>query len=266
MVMVPFEYERFVSSVVRAVETGDLAMDRVDDAVTRILSVKASIGLLDDPTPQPPLSDVGSEGHRALARGAVAASAVLLKNDGGALPLSADAILVAGEAADDIGLQCGGWTIEWTGGSGPITPGTTILSGLRDLAPDTRIVHRTDARFDEDTTAPVGIVVVAEPPYAEGLGDRGDLTLPESDVALVERTRPLVDRLVLVVLSGRPLVLDAVADRCDAIVAAWLPGSEGSGIADVLLGRSPFTGRLPRRWPNATGGDHWSHGHGMTTR
>jgi beta-glucosidase len=266
MVMVPFAYERFISAVVQAVESGDLRMDRIDDAVTRILAVKASIGLLDTPLERPSLDRVGSTEHRELARSAVAASAVVLKDDSATLPVTAERVLVAGDAADDVGLQCGGWTIEWTGGSGPVTPGTSILTGLRQVAPEIEFTHVRHADTATDTRAPVGIVVVAERPYAEGLGDRGDLGLPDRDIELVERIRARVDSLILVLVSGRPLVIDAIADRCDAIVAAWLPGTEGDGIADVLLGRVDPTGRLPRPWPDAAGAERWGRGHGVTTR
>ncbi len=270
MVMVPFEFERFIRNVVTGVETGDIAPSRVDDAVRRILSVKAALGLFDG-TDEVSTDAIGTSAHRALAREAVAASAVLLEHRAGTLPLTADHILVAGQGADDIGLQCGGWTIEWQGGSGPITPGTTILQALRDARPGSRVEFASDGAFALGTSAPVGVAVVAERPYAEGLGDRGDLRLAADQVAVVERLRSHVDRLVLVVISGRPLVLGDLVDRCDAIVAAWLPGTEGAGIADVLTGSRPFTGTLPRRWPasaaqvDAPAGPWtpaWDRGHG----
>jgi beta-glucosidase len=270
MVMIPFEFERFHRDVIRAVESGDIAADRLDDAVTRIVAVKHVIGLLGpDPVASPALDTVGSAGHRALGRQAAAASAVLLEHAGG-LPLTGGRILVAGDGADDIGLQCGGWTISWQGERGPTTPGTTIIEGLREVLPAAEILHAADGRFDVE--APVGVAVVAEPPYAEGLGDRGDLRLSEDQAAVVERLRDRVERLVLVVLSGRPLVLGALEERCDAIVAAWLPGTEGAGIADVLTGIRPFSGRLPRRWPasrdqveDPTGAwaPRWDRGHGL---
>ncbi len=275
MVMVPFEFRRFIDNVIRAVETGDLPLERVDDAVSRILTVKHAMGLFDDqPPPPPPIDTVGCDAHRRLARRAVAASAVRLSDPDGVLPLEPATVLVAGEGADDIGLQCGGWTIEWQGGRGPVTKGTTILDGLRrsDGGPD--VVYEPSGRFDETTNAPYGVVVVAEPPYSEGSGDRADLTLPAEDREVIERVRRHVDRLVLVLVTGRPLILDSVIDQCDAIVAAWLPGSEGDGIADVLTGAAPFTGRLPRRWPGPdrsvdqpTSGEQplWDRGHGMVT-
>lgn len=245
-------------------------MGRIDDAVSRILAVKHALGLLGDGAAHPPSLDViGCREHRDLAREAAAASAVLLKHEGG-LPLAGGRILVAGAGSDDVGLQCGGWTVQWQGGSGPITPGTSILEALRNALPDAEIVHDADGRFGQNGS--VGVAVVAEPPYAEGLGDRGDLRLSEEGVAVVERLRDRVDRLVLVVLSGRPLVLGSIEERCDAIVAAWLPGTEGAGLADVLTGRRPFTGRLPRRWPASQDqvedpagawAPRWDRGHGL---
>lgn len=271
MVMVPLACERFIANVVAAVEAGDVPAERVDDAVLRILTVKDAMGLFEPPPGDAAsLGEVGGSAHRMLAREAAAASAVLLKHAPGTLPLAADRVLVAGEGADDIGLQCGGWTIVWQGGSGPITPGTTILRGLRENLPDSEIVYDPDAGFTE--TAPVGIAVIAERPYAEGLGDREDLRVPEADRAIVERLRARVDRLVLVVVSGRPLMLGGLVDRCDAVVAAWLPGTEGTGVADVLTGRRPFTATLPRPWPANGGFDgdptgdrpRWDRGHGET--
>ncbi len=263
MVMVPILWQQFVDNLMKAVEKGDLAMDRVDDAVRRILTVKHALGLFDDPQPAPPpIDSIGSADHRALAREAAAASAVLLHDRGGVLPIGSGPVLVAGAGADDVGLQCGGWTVYWQGGAGPITPGTTILEGLRSNGLD--VDHRPNGDFWDCPRARVGLAVVAEHPYAEGLGDRADLSLPDEDVRRVERLRERVDRLVLVVLSGRPLLLDAVAAHCDAIVAAWLPGTEGAGIADVLTGARPFRGRLPRPWPGAAG-SAWERGHGLST-
>ncbi|MDH3303355.1 MAG: glycoside hydrolase family 3 C-terminal domain-containing protein, partial [Acidimicrobiia bacterium] len=275
MVMVPFEFRRFIDNVIKAVETGDLPMGRVDDAVSRILSVKHAMGLFDErPPPPPPIDTVGCDAHRRLARRAVAASAVRLSDPDGVLPLEPATVLVAGDGANDIGLQCGGWTIEWQGGRGPITEGTTVVDGLRRSEHGLDVVHEPSGRFAETTRAPYGVVVVAEPPYSEGSGDRADLTLPVEDRELVERVRRHVDRLVLVLITGRPMILDSVIGHCDAIVAAWLPGSEGDGIADVLTGAAPFTGRLPRRWPGkdwsvdkptARQQPLWDRGHGMVT-
>jgi beta-glucosidase len=252
MVMVPFEYERFIRAVEAGVETGVIPLSRVDDACRRILRVKGALGLFDHPYgDQTLLPRVGCAAHRAVAREAVGKSQVLLKNEGAALPLSPSVsrLLVAGAAADDIGLQCGGWTIEWQGGRGAITTGTTLLQAIAEsVAPNSLVTYRPEGEF-EGERGDVGIVVLAEPPYCEGEGDRSDLSLAAEEVALVRRARRQCDRLVLVIYSGRPLIIGDVIDSCDAVVASWLPGTEAGGVADVLFGKEPFTGRLPYEWP-----------------
>ncbi len=251
MIMVPYDFKGFIATLVKAVEAGDILMSRVDDAVRRILSVKLRLGLFDQPTPGAALLDsVGGGEHRALAREAVRKSAVLLKNDDAALPLRRDVpcVRLAGPAADDLGLQCGGWTIEWQGKAGNITSGTTLRAALRNALPESvTLDYQPNATFD-DHKAPVGVVVVSETPYAEGCGDSNDLTLPAADLDLIRKTRAACEKLVLVIYSGRPLVITEAAPLCDAIVAAWLPGSEGEGLADVLLGEFAFEGKLPQDW------------------
>ncbi len=254
MNMVPYDYDRFIDTLTQAVEAGAVPLDRIDDAVYRILRVKFAMGLFEDPVSDDSLLDqVGSADHRALARRAVAELLVLLKNDSQTLPVAPDAgtILVAGKSADDIGLQCGGWTIEWAGYPGDITPGTTILEGLRQAAPGREVRFDPAARFDDlgERRAPLGIAVVGEEPYAEYRGDTADLTLSAPDRAVIERLRARVDRLVVVLVSGRPLVVTEQLPQIDALVAAWLPGSEGSGVADVLFGLQPFQGKTPYSWP-----------------
>ncbi len=253
MVMVPFEYERFIRAVHAGIEAGAIPESRIDDACRRILRVKAALGLFNDPFGDPTLlAEVGSEAHRAVAREAVSKSQVLLKNEGDLLPLPVRVarLLVAGDAADDIGLQCGGWTIEWQGSRGAITIGTTLLQAIaQTVSPDTSVGYRPDGRFDLDDTADVGIVVVSEPPYCEGEGDSDDLSLSAAEVELVRRVRHYCRHLVLVIYSGRPLLLGEVLDLCDAVVGSWLPGTEAQGIADVLFGIEPFAGRLPYEWP-----------------
>jgi beta-glucosidase len=252
MVMVPFEYKRFIRAVEVGVETGVIPLSRIDDACRRILDVKTTLGLFDDPFgDRALLSLVGSEAHREVAREAVSKSQVLLKNAGAALPLAPTVrhLVVAGEAADDIGLQCGGWTIEWQGGQGAITDGTTLLQAiLATVSPGTSVAFRPNGDFAGEH-GDVGILVVSEPPYCEGEGDRYDLSLPVKDVELVRRVRAQCELLVLVIYSGRPLIIGEVLDSCDAIVASWLPGTEAQGIADVLFGKRPFSGRLPYEWP-----------------
>jgi beta-glucosidase len=245
MIMVPYDYRRFIETLTRAVEDGDVPLARIDDAVTRILRVKAELGLFEnDITDEVSLETFGGEAHRALAREAVQKSAVLLKHENNALPLSGS-VAVVGAAADDIGLACGGWTIEWQGGFGAITEGSTLLDGLRDALGDDLIVA-----LDGNLTGSVetAVVVVAETPYAEGEGDRDDLTLSDADTALIEAARAKCDKLVLVVYSGRPLIITHVVEGCDAVVAAFLPGSEANALADVLTGAVPFTGKLSFSW------------------
>ncbi|MBN1963258.1 MAG: beta-glucosidase, partial [Anaerolineae bacterium] len=153
MIMVPYEYRRFIATLTQAVENGDVSLARIDDAVRRILAVKCAVGLFEHPGgDETLLPEVGSAAHRAVAREAVRKSLVLLKNDGGLLPLekAGPRLLVAGRAADDIGLQCGGWTIDWQGGMGPITPGTTLLEGIRAAASAATPVH-----YAPDGTPPV---------------------------------------------------------------------------------------------------------------
>ena len=255
MVMVPFDHGRFRSTVRAAVEAGDLAVDRLDDAVRRILRVKEAMGLLDgtgETLPDPAV--VGAPEHRALARRAAAAGAVLLTDRSGVLPLPADAtVLLAGAGVDDVGLACGGWTIEWAGGSGPITPGSTIADGLAArLGPRLLATGATaeDRRPLDGVTAAIGVVVLHEWPYAEGLGDHEHVALEPGQAELVRAVADRVDQVVVVVLSGRPLALGPVTDLADALVAAWWPGSEAAGIADVLVGAAPFTGTLPLSWPD----------------
>lgn len=229
---------------------------RIDDAVRRILTVKIQMGLFERPfSNQAFLEEVGSEDHRELARKAVRQSLVLLRNEGDVLPLDPDQsqILVSGAGAHDIGMQCGGWTITWQGSTGDITPGTTLIEAIEGaVSPDTTVTYDRFGRFEDvEDPAPVGIAVVGERPYAEGVGDDPDLALPESDVQMLERIRQKVDRLVVIIISGRPLIVGDYIGDWDALVAAWLPGTEAQGVADVLFGDYPFTGRLPYTWPSS---------------
>jgi beta-glucosidase len=258
MVMVPYDGQRFIAHLTQAVEKGDVPVARIDDAVRRILYVKFELGLFERPFGDESLLPlVGSDAHRAVAREAVRKSLVLLKNDSDTLPLSKGVprILVTGQAAADVGLQCGGWTIAWQGQAGDITAGTTLLAGIQALVSESTTVHY-DPSGEFDVTeglADVGIVVLSEEPYAEGEGDRADLTLPSADVALLMRVRARCRKLVVILLSGRPLIVAEHLPQWDAFVAAWLPGSEGDGIAQVLFGEVPFTGKLPFTWPRSMG-------------
>ncbi|HUJ67494.1 MAG TPA: glycoside hydrolase family 3 C-terminal domain-containing protein, partial [Acidimicrobiales bacterium] len=154
---------------------------------------------------------------------------------------------LSGPGADDIGIASGGWTMTWQGSVGDTTAGTTLEDALSTRLGDS-LTYDANGAFPAGTTADVGVVVVAERPYAEGVGDSSTLTLPVEDVALIAKMRPLVKKLVVVVMSGRPVLLDDMSSA-DAIVAAWLPGTEAEGLADVLLGVKPFVGTTPYTWP-----------------
>jgi beta-glucosidase len=197
-------------------------------------------------------SSFGSGEHRELARRAVRESLVLLKNQGGVLPLSTKLkrIHVAGKSADDLGNQCGGWTISWQGRSGPATSGTTVLGAIMQTAQAT-----TAVTFSRDGSgaagADVGVVVVGETPYAEYLGDRRDLALPDEDLRSIANVKAAGIPLVVVLVSGRPMIVGEALGQADAFLAAWLPGSEGQGVADVLFGAHNPTGKLPFSWPRS---------------
>ena len=254
LVMVPTDYVRFVTTMKSAVQAGTIKQDRIDDAVSRILRVKFEMGLFEKPMPAPDKeSEVGSDADRAIARTAVAESAVLLKTSPKALPIAASGktVLLAGQGGDDIGIQSGGWTITWQGSVGDTTSGTTLQGALKARLGD-NLTYDRNGVFPAGTRADVGVVVVAERPYAEGVGDSSTLSLPNEDLALIAKVRPHVKELVVVIMSGRPVVLDDVASA-DAIVAAWLPGTEVAGLADVLLGDKPFGGTTPYTWPKTAG-------------
>lgn len=254
MAMAPNTYKQFYESLLELVKEGRVPQSRIDDAVTRILRVKAAAGLLDKNRSQ--LADrklhdsFGSPEHRAVAREAVRKSLVLLKNDSDALPLAKNAkrIHVGGKSADDIGNQCGGWTIQWQGESGDITEGTTILEAIKDTVADgTQVTFAKDG--SDAKGADVGVLVIGEPPYAEGNGDNAELALSAEDVAAFKNMKAAGIPVVVVLVSGRPLMLEPILADADAIVAAWLPGTEGQGVADVLFGDFAPTGKLSFTWP-----------------
>ncbi|MFF5922186.1 glycoside hydrolase family 3 N-terminal domain-containing protein [Streptomyces flavochromogenes] len=254
MIMVPTNYQEFTRTLTSEVKSGRIATARIDDAVARILTQKFRLGLFEKPYADTTnLPSIGSAEHRAVAREAVAKSQVLLKNEGSVLPLKpGQKVYVAGSNADDLGNQAGGWTISWQGSSGRTTTGTTILEGMRKAAPDAGI------GWSKDASAPtegydVGVVVVGETPYAEGFGDVGngnDLELTAADKAAVDTVCAAMPCAVLVV-SGRPQLIGDRLPAVDALVASWLPGTEGDGVADVLYGKRPFTGQLPVTWPKS---------------
>jgi beta-glucosidase len=257
MVMVPRKYEEFFSLLRELVKEGKVPMTRIDDAVTRILRVKFAMGLMNQS--RSPLADrslhksYGSAEHRKVARECVRQSLVLLKNEKRTLPLPKKIarIHVGGKSADDIGNQCGGWTIEWQGKSGEVTPGgTTILKAIQNtVSPATRVTFAKDGAGAAG--ANVGIVVIGETPYAEGVGDREDLALGEEDVTAIHNMKQAGVPVVVVLLSGRPMIINEVLQQCDAFIAAWLPGTEGQGVADVLFGDYKPTGKLSCSWPRS---------------
>jgi beta-glucosidase len=257
MAMEPDHYLDFIKHLTTLVKDGDVPVERIDDAVRRILRVKAAMGLL-EPDPAVAanhalMADFGSAEHRQLARRAVRESLVLLKNDGKTLPLTKTGkrILIAGPGADDIGIQCGGWTIDWQGKTGDVTPGgTSILAGIRQAVSDAaQVTYAADGSGAKGADA--AIVVVGERPYAEGFGDDAKLALSDEDLATIRRVKAAGVPITLVVLSGRPLMLGEAFDAADAVVAAWLPGTEGAGVADVLFGDHAPTGKLSFTWANS---------------
>lgn len=283
--MMPEKWKELIEALKQLVRDGIVPEDRIDDAVLRILRVKFAMGLFHAPRPADrPWSNsetFGSAEHRAVAREAVRKSLVLMKNEGAALPLARQAnIIVAGKNAHDRGHQCGGFTVAWQGQSGNevIEGGTSIWEGIHAVAP--HAVLSPDGSACDDGNFDVAVVVIGERPYAEGMGDiRGVETVvePGSGPGIVpgaptERLEPYAESLehavnhpedlatirriaekgipiVTVLVSGRPLVVNPEMSASDAFVAAWLPGSEGAGVADVLFGDHAFRGRLSFSWP-----------------
>ncbi|CAI9097505.1 OLC1v1033948C1 [Oldenlandia corymbosa var. corymbosa] len=288
MIMVPYDYNEFINGLTNLVKRNFVPMSRIDDAVQRILRVKFTMGLFEHPLADYSMTKyLGAPEHRALAREAVRKSLVLLKNGESAdkpllpLPKKAKSILVAGTHADNIGYQCGGWTIEWQGLSGNITAGTTILNAIRNTVDHTTEVvysEKPDAGFvkSKSNKFAYAIVVVGEVPYAETNGDSLNLTIPEPGLSTISNVCGHV-KCVVVLISGRPVVIQPYLSQINALVAAWLPGSEGQGVADVLFGNHGFTGKLPRTWfktvdqlPMNVGDKHYDplfpFGYGLTTK
>jgi beta-glucosidase len=254
MVMVPDNYKGFESTLKSEVAAGHVPTSRIDDAVRRILTKKFELGLFERPyTDRTYTSTVGSAAHRALARQAVRESQVLLKNNANILPLpkSGKKIFVAGKNANDIGNQSGGWTISWQGSSGNITPGTTILQGIRNTVTPGTVVD-FDASGRGAAGHDVAIAVIGEKPYAEGAGDRSDgLGLDRTDLNTLTTLKRAGVPIVVVLVSGRPLVITNQLPGWNALIAAWLPGTEGQGVADLLFGDYKPTGKLPHSWPRS---------------
>ncbi len=251
MVMVPHDYVGFIARLREAVETGLVPMERIDDAVRRILTKKLELGLFESPYADRELIElIGSDEHRALAREAVAKSLVVLTNDG-ILPLRGlSRVLVVGPKADDVGAQAGGWTLQWQGVSGTIPGGTSIHQAIRDAIGAEVEIVRSPSAVNVDGDFDAAIVVVGESAYAEYMGDRPDgVVLPRADRTVLSRVEALGVPTVVVVISGRPIDLGGTEAWANAVVAAWLPGSEGAGVTDVLFGHVEPSGRLPMSWP-----------------
>lgn len=268
MFMEPYTWKEFMTLLKELVEENRVSITRIDDAVSRILRVKFEAGLFEEEiggaTEQSLMETFGSKEHRAIAREAVAKSLVLLKNDKinekTAIETLAESkkILVVGKKANDIGIQCGGWTISWQGSAGDITEGTTILQGLREVAAKDVTIDYSETG-EESAGYDAVLVVMGEMPYAETDGDRwpADLVIPGMDRKLLttvnEATADHPDIPVIALLmSGRPLSITDQMDYFDALIMAWLPGTEGAGIADVLLGDQDFTGTLKYTWTKST--------------
>src|SRR5579872_4202870 len=256
MVMVPDNYVDFFNSLRDLANAGTVPISRIDDAVLRILRVKFAMGMMNPKRSQ--MADrslhktFGSVEHRAVARECVRESLVVLKNENSAFPVKKGAarIHVAGKSADNIGNQCGGWTITWQGKSGDVIKGTTILTALKSGARGSQVTYSLDGSGAAGAT--VGIAVIGETPYAEMQGDRDDLHLSADDIAAVTNLKSAGIPVIAVIVSGRPLVIDGILDKADAIVAAWLPGTEGDGVADVLLGAFKPKGKLSFTWPKGS--------------
>ncbi|HBP00230.1 TPA: beta-glucosidase [Candidatus Uhrbacteria bacterium] len=253
MIMLPFDYKTFTTHMKRALDSGAISRERLDDATRRILRAKFSTGLFDtEPVEDEELLTIGSPKHRTVAREAVRKSMVLLK-DVNTLPLNKNFshIVVAGSSANNLGRQSGGWTIEWQGVDGNWIPGTTILDGIKNAVSENTKIEYSDTGFfsARNERADIGIVIVGEAPYAEGAGDNEHPELSTEDLQIIKNVKAISKKTVIIIVSGRPLDIRPYVDSWDAVIAAWLPGSEGNGIADVLFGDYLFTGTLPVNWP-----------------
>ncbi len=272
----PHNYAEFIANLKDLVAEKKISQSRIDDAVRRILTVKFQMGVFENPWTDPALTaKIGSPEHRAVARECVRESLVLLKNSKQVLPLKKNLkhLALVGKAADNLGIQCGGWTIDWQGKTGNVTPGgTTLLAAIKQT-----VSAKTEVNFSADgsdlKSADAIIVVVGEEPYAEMKGDRADLSLAPADAALIAKAKATGKPVITLLYSGRPLVLGSALEQSDAFVAAWLPGTEGQGLTDILFGDHAPTGKLPRLWPanneqlsvdHLTGEPQFPSGYGLT--
>lgn len=252
MVMLTHRYGQFCRELCELVDEGRVPVSRVDDAVVRILRIKFAAGLFDcSGGTANPARVFGMAENRSLARKAVRESIVLLKNDSQLLPLSRTLkrVHLCGQGADSAGMQCGGWTIDWHGSAAHVIPGaTSILEAVRAaVSPDSVVTCTEDGSGAEGDC--VAIAVIGEQPYAEFKGDRFELNICEADMALLTRLQSRGVPTVAILISGRPLLLGKLTELVTALLAVWLPGSEGGGIADILFGDFRPTGKLSRAWP-----------------
>jgi beta-glucosidase len=263
VVMVPSEWKAFITNTIAQVEGGQIPMSRIDDAVTRILRVKLRSGVLDGkkPSARDHAGSANALQDRKLARDAVRESQVLLKNNNKVLPLSPRSkVLVVGKSADSMQNQAGGWTLSWqgTGNSNADFPtGTTILGGLKEALGASNVTFAETADGVDPSKFDAVIAVIGETPYAEGVGDIGKRSLEAAklypgDLAVLDKVHGKGAPVVTVYVSGRPLWVNKELNRSEAFVAAWLPGTEGGGVADMLVrGRNnkDFSGKLSYSWP-----------------
>ena len=253
MVMCPADYIPFLDSITDSVNEGLIPMERIDEAVGKILKAKFQLGLFEAPlTDRSFTSLIGSDEHREVAREAVRKSLVLLKNEDSILPLdkNLEKILVSGVNANNLGAQCGGWTLSWQGERGnDLTIGTPILEAIEQAVSGNSEVIYSMSGKKSDGTEDVAIVVIGEQAYAEGKGDRKTLNLPPDTLETITKIKENGTTIVTVLISGRPMIINDVLELSDAFIAAWLPGTEGQGVTDVIFGDYAPTGKLPHTWP-----------------
>ena len=245
-------YKKFMRLLKENVEEGSISMERIDDAVSRILKVKLRNGLFSNPIVQNEnLQVIGSDEHRNIARQAVRESVVVLKNEN-LIPISKESksIVVAGRGADNLGMQCGGWTINWQGGQGDITIGTTILDGIKEsVSTETKVIHSKDGTDLGNVSGDLAIVVIGEDPYTEFFGDKDNLDLLEEDIKTINNLKNKGYKVLVLLISGRPMNIADHLDNWDGFAAIWLPGTEGKGVSDILFGDFQSTGKLSYPWP-----------------
>ena len=257
----------FQEGLKKAVQEKIVSTERIDDAVRRILRQKFRLGLFENPFPDTTLiSKIGIKKHREIAKKAVRESLVLLKNDNQVLPISKEIkkIVVVGEHANNAGLQSGGWTVNWQGSTENYKGATTILEGIKKQSKGTVVYDKNATENHSD--ADLAIIVVGEIPYAEFFGDIGHesnqlrLNLTEDHQQYIKTYTEKGIKTLVILISGRPLVVTNEINKSNAFVAAWLPGSEGEGIAEVLFGDYNFKGKLPHSWPKKLNDYEYKYG------